>query len=76
MKARSQLIYIAEKAKENASIGLIEKTLILRKHMPSACPQETGERSRRSYLNILNILSRNGMHLTGGVDNEEISPRK
>ena len=62
-----------KKVIKSVSIGLIVKILILKRLMLLVCHHVTGERLKKLYLNTLNILNKNGMHLNGGANSEKVS---
>ena len=66
MKAMNLLIFIVEKGKKNANIGSREN-FDLEEAYALICHLEIVEKLRRSFLNILNILNKNGMRLNGST---------
>jgi len=73
MKGTSQSTCIAEKEMWNVNTGLTVRILALRKRFFTTCHQGTQDRSERSSMSILSILSSNGMNSNGGASNEKTS---
>lgn len=72
-KEPNQFTCIAGKEIWNVNTGLTVKILALRRRLLTTCHQGTQDRSERSFMNILNILSSNGVNSNGGASNEKAS---